>query len=81
MKTRKETSGAFVELPDDVLDNVIGGVMVVNHNAAEINTLTQSEISLESSSKSLGKLSTGLKINSSSDDPSGYQISERMRVP
>ena len=48
MKTRKETSGAFAELPDDVLDNVIGGVMVVNHNAAEINTLTQSEISLES---------------------------------
>ncbi len=34
----------------------------------------------DSLNESMGKLSNGMKIKSSSDDSSGYQISERMRV-
>ena len=54
--------------------------VIVNHNMADINTLTQLSENQEQLSKSLAKLSSGMKINSAADDPSGYQISERMRV-
>ncbi len=54
--------------------------MIVNHNMAAIHTLTQLSENQSSLSKSLAKLSSGVKINSAADDPSGYQIAERMRV-
>lgn len=54
--------------------------VIVNHNMDAINTLTQLSENQEQLSKSLAKLSSGMKINSAADDPSGYQISERMRV-
>lgn len=44
------------------------------------NTLTQLSKNQGSLSKSIDKLSSGMKINSAADDPSGYQISERTRV-
>lgn len=67
-------------IDDEDMENVSGGAMVVNHNMAAINTLTQLSKNQGSLSKSLEKLSSGMKINSSADDPSGYQIAERMRV-
>lgn len=66
-------------LTKEELEKVSGGQMIVNHNAAAIDTLPRHSQS-NALAKSLNKLSTGMKINSASDDPSGYQISERMRV-
>ena len=68
------------ELSDDELAEVTGGAMIVNYNMAAINTLTQLSKNQGSLAKSLAKLSSGMKINSAADDPSGYQISERMRA-
>lgn len=69
-----------VELCDADLADITGGFMIVDHNMAAINELTQLDRSASALSKSLRKLSTGMEINSSADDPSGYQISERMRA-
>lgn len=54
--------------------------MIVHNNMAAINTLTQLSKNQGSLSKISDKLSSGMKINSAADDPSGYQIAERMRV-
>ena len=56
-----------VALCDDDLRTVTGGVEIPNRDANAM-------------SGSLQKLSTGMKINSSVDDSTGYQIAERMRV-
>ena len=79
-KNMKKEVPAAVELCDGDLDGITGGAMIVNHNMASLNTLTQLSKNQGSLSKSLAKLSSGMKINSAADDPSGYQISERMRV-
>lgn len=81
MRTEEHAkSMSAVELCDDDLNTVTGGAMIVNHNMASINELTQPNRNSSALGESLQKLSTGMKINSSADDPSGYQISERMRV-
>ena len=80
MKKESQNIVQPTELDDDEMEKVTGGAMVVNHNMAEINTLTQLSKNQSSLSKSLEKLSSGMKIDSAADDPSGYQISERMRV-
>ena len=81
MKTKENsTNKVTTELTEEELNQFSGGAMIVNHNMAAINTLTQLTQNQSSLSKSLSKLSSGMKIESSADDPSGYQISERMRV-
>ena len=54
--------------------------MVVKNNMAAINTLNVLNVNTNNLSKSLKKVSSGMKINSAADDASGYAISERMRV-
>ena len=54
--------------------------MVVKNNMSAITTLNTLNKNSSSLSKSLGKVSTGMRINSAADDSSGYAISERMRV-
>ena len=54
--------------------------MVVKHNMTAINTLNTLNKNSSALSKSLQKVSSGMKINSAADDASGYAISERMRV-
>lgn len=76
----KEAPAEFTALADDALDSVTGGTTIVDHDMAAVNTVTQLSKSQDSLSKSLAKLSSGMKINSAADDPNGYQISERMRV-
>ena len=76
---KKKNEATVDELTDEELVQVIGGAMIINHNMAAMNTLTQLSENKDSLSKSLAKLSSGMKINSAADDPSGYQISERMR--
>ena len=54
--------------------------MVVKNNISALNTLNTMNRNNNSLSKSLEKVSSGMKINSAADDASGYAISEKMRV-
>ena len=54
--------------------------MVVKNNMSAINTLNTLNKNHGALSKSLQKVSSGMRINSAADDASGYAISERMRV-
>ena len=54
--------------------------MVVKNNIDSIRTLNTLNKNSKSLSKSLAKVSSGMKIVSAQDDASGYAISERMRV-
>ena len=54
--------------------------MVVKNNMSAVNTLNVLNRNAAALAKSLGKVSSGQKINSAADDASGYAISERMRV-
>jgi len=54
--------------------------MVVKNNLSAKNTLNQLDKNDKALSKSLKKVSSGMKINSAADDASGYSISEKMVV-
>ena len=54
--------------------------MVVKNNMPAVNTLNTLNKNESALSKSLQKVSSGMKINSAGDDASGMAISERMRV-
>jgi len=53
--------------------------MIINHNIAALNTYRQLSSVNNASSKSLEKLSSGLRINRAGDDAAGLAISEKMR--
>lgn len=53
--------------------------MRINHNIASLNTYRQLSANGANSSKSLEKLSSGLRINRAGDDAAGLAISEKMR--
>ncbi|MCB8814162.1 flagellin N-terminal helical domain-containing protein [Desulfosporosinus shakirovi] len=53
--------------------------MIINHNMAALNTHRQLSTNNSNSSKSLEKLSSGLRINRAGDDAAGLAISEKMR--
>ena len=53
--------------------------MIINHNIASMNTHNQLAINNSSVSKSIEKLSSGLRINRAADDAAGLSISEKMR--
>ena len=54
--------------------------MVVKNNINAVHTLNTLNQNSTALSKSLAKVSSGMKINSAQDDASAYAISERMRV-
>ncbi|PFJ98180.1 flagellin B [Priestia megaterium] len=54
--------------------------MRINHNIAALNTYRQFNNANNAQSKSMEKLSSGLRINSASDDAAGLAISEKMRA-
>ncbi|MGM9580128.1 MAG: flagellin [Anaerovibrio sp.] len=54
--------------------------MVVKNNMSALTTLNTLNKNTSALSKSLQKVSSGMKINSAADDASGYAISEKMRV-
>lgn len=57
-----------------------GGIrMVLQHNMASMMTNRQLGITSDKLNKSTMKLSTGYKINSAADNPSGLSMSEKMR--
>ncbi|EST55409.1 flagellin [Brevibacillus panacihumi W25] len=53
--------------------------MRINHNIAALNTHRALSANTANSSKSLEKLSSGLRINRAGDDAAGLAISEKMR--
>jgi len=53
--------------------------MIINHNMASLNTYNRLSANNSASSKSLEKLSSGLRINRAGDDAAGLAISEKMR--
>ncbi|MZK49889.1 flagellin [Clostridium beijerinckii] len=53
--------------------------MIINHNLQANNAIRQMNVNSNSASKSMQKLSSGLRINSASDDAAGLAISEKMR--
>lgn len=53
--------------------------MIINHNIAALNTLNNLSKNTNATQKSLQKLSSGLRINSASDDAAGLAISEKMK--
>ncbi|OXT16882.1 hypothetical protein B9K06_12900 [Bacillus sp. OG2] len=53
--------------------------MRINHNIVALNTHRQLTSSNSSQSKSMEKLSSGLRINRAGDDAAGLAISEKMR--
>ncbi|MCM3315509.1 flagellin Hag [Rummeliibacillus sp. G93] len=53
--------------------------MRINHNIAALNTHRQLNSASEAQSKSMEKLSSGLRINRAGDDAAGLAISEKMR--
>jgi len=53
--------------------------MRINHNIASLNTHAQMVNNQNAQSKSLEKLSSGLRINRAGDDAAGLSISEKMR--
>lgn len=54
--------------------------MRINHNIASLNTYRQLTGNTTNTSKSLEKLSSGLRINRAGDDAAGLAISEKMRA-
>jgi flagellin len=53
--------------------------MRINHNIAALNTYRQLNSAATGQSKSMEKLSSGLRINKAGDDAAGLAISEKMR--
>lgn len=53
--------------------------MVINHNISAMNTYRAYNTNQTAASKSMEKLSSGLRINSASDDAAGLSISEKMK--
>ncbi|KKB41127.1 flagellin [Bacillus thermotolerans] len=53
--------------------------MRINHNIAALNTYRQFGAANAAQSKSMEKLSSGLRINKAGDDAAGLAISEKMR--
>lgn len=55
-------------------------MMVIRHNKESAGTLSILSDVYGKRSKALGRISSGMKIRTASDDAAGYAISERMRV-
>ncbi|WP_305583853.1 flagellin [Fictibacillus sp. WQ 8-8] len=53
--------------------------MQINHNIAALNTYNRLNAASNAQSKSMEKLSSGLRINRAGDDAAGLAISEKMR--
>lgn len=53
--------------------------MIINHNLQAMNANRMMNINSTNASKSMQKLSSGMRINSAADDAAGLAISEKMR--
>ena len=69
---------SFSEITGDELKTIVGGAMNTGDNVTDRIDVQNPGHRSSSLDKSLQKLSAGMQINSSSDNSSGYQISDRM---
>ncbi|MBN7573069.1 flagellin [Clostridium sp. 2-1] len=53
--------------------------MIINHNLMSNNAIRNANVNSTAASKSMQKLSSGLRINGAADDAAGLAISEKMR--
>ncbi|KZL94084.1 flagellin [Clostridium magnum] len=53
--------------------------MIINHNLPGMNAINRMNANAANASKSMTKLSSGLRINNAADDAAGLAISEKMR--
>jgi flagellin len=53
--------------------------MIINHNMSAVNAHRSLKFNQWEVDKSMAKLSSGMRINRSGDDPSGLAVSEKMR--
>ncbi|KZL94074.1 flagellin [Clostridium magnum] len=53
--------------------------MIINHNLPGMNAINRMNANSATASKSMQKLSSGLRINNAADDAAGLAISEKMR--
>ena len=53
--------------------------MIINHNLPGMNAINKMNANSATASKSMQKLSSGLRINTAADDAAGLAISEKMR--
>ena len=53
--------------------------MIINHNLPGMNAINRMNTNSANATKSMQKLSSGLRINSAADDAAGLAISEKMR--
>ena len=51
----------------------------INHNSTALSTYSHLNSTSSRMEKSIGKLSSGMRINSAADDAAGLAISEKMR--
>jgi flagellin len=54
--------------------------MIINHNIAALTAYRNMTIAGNMVTRSIERLSSGLRINRAVDDPAGLAISERMRA-
>ncbi|HBS06449.1 MAG TPA: flagellin, partial [Leptospiraceae bacterium] len=54
--------------------------MIINHNMSAINAHKALKFNVWETDKSMEKLSSGMRINTAGDDPSGLAVSEKMRT-
>lgn len=54
--------------------------MIINHNLPALNTYNKLTVNNTGASKSMEKLSSGLRVNRAGDDAAGLAISEKMRA-
>jgi flagellin len=55
-------------------------IMIINHNMRAMNAQRNMGINVGNASRSMEKLSSGLRINRAGDDAAGLSISEKMRA-
>ncbi|WP_158231624.1 flagellin [Sporosarcina sp. P18a] len=53
--------------------------MIINHNLSAINSYRNQQRNSQTTTDSIAKLSSGMRINQAADDSSGLAISEKMR--
>jgi flagellin len=54
--------------------------MIINHNMSAMNGTRNEKVSEGAVTNSMGKLSSGMRINKAGDDASGLAVSEKMRA-
>ena len=67
---------SFSEITGDELKTIVGGAVNTGDNVADRIDVQNPGHTSGSLSKSLQKLSAGMKISSSANDPADYQIGE-----